>query len=116
VKRVSELLKLPPDSVGAHGRGYRREDLPMLGQLGASAGFLSVLVLALYIHSPEITRLYSRPGWLWLVCPLALYWLSRVWLLTHRGQMNEDPVVFALRDGPSRVVAIAGAALLWLAA
>ena len=116
VKRVSELLKLAPEAEGAHGRGYRREDLALLGQLGASAGYLSVLVLALYIHSPEITRLYSRPEWLWLVCPLALYWLSRVWLLTHRGQMNDDPVVFALRDRASLVVAVLGGTLLWLAA
>lgn len=116
VKRVSELLKLAPETGGAHGRGYHREDLALLGQLGAASGYLSVLVLALYIHSPEITRLYSRPEWLWLVCPLALYWLSRVWLLTHRGQMNDDPVVFALRDRASLVVAVLGAALLWLAA
>lgn len=116
VKRVSELLKLPHDTPAAHGRGYRREDLSLLEQLGAAAGYLSVLVLALYIHSDDITALYSRSEWLWLVCPLALYWISRVWLLTHRGEMNEDPVVFALRDRASMGVGVLGALVLWLAA
>src|SRR5690606_31625587 len=74
VKRVSELLKLAPDAEGAHGRGYQRDDLPLLGQLGGAGGYLSVLVLALYIQSPAITDLYTRPERLWLVCPLALYW------------------------------------------
>jgi 4-hydroxybenzoate polyprenyltransferase len=116
VKRVSELLRLTDELETAHGRGYAREDLALLRQLGAVAGYLSVLVLALYIQSPEITALYSQPEWLWLVCPLALYWISRVWLVTHRGQMNDDPVVYALRDRASLVVAVLGALLLGLAA
>lgn len=116
VKRYSELQRLGEDDAGAHGRGYERGDLALLGQLGGAAGYLSVLVLALYIHSPEITRLYGDPGWLWLACPLALYWVSRVWLVTSRGAMNDDPVVFALRDRPSHLVVLIGLLLLWLAA
>jgi len=115
VKRFSEVQKLTEGGEGVHGRGYAREDLPLLGQLGAASGYLSVLVLALYIHSPEISRLYARPGLLWLACPLALYWVSRVWLLAQRGQMDDDPVVFALRDRASHVVALLGLLLLWQA-
>ena len=114
VKRLSEVQKLGPDAE-AHGRGYQHGDASSLGQLGVSAGYIAVLVLALYIHSPEVTRLYARPEWLWVLCPVALYWVSRVWLLTHRGQMEDDPVVFALRDRVSHVVAVAAGVVLWLA-
>jgi 4-hydroxybenzoate polyprenyltransferase len=63
-----------------------------------------VLVLALYINSPESLALYARPQVLWLICPLLLYWVSRVWVIAHRGAMNDDPVVFAVRDRVSQVV------------
>ena len=64
------------------------------------------LVLALYVGSEKSTSLYNRPEALWLVCPLLLYWISRVWLVTCRGKMREDPVVFAVRDKVSYLVGI----------
>jgi len=106
VKRFAELL-------GAHeykqdstmGRGYQFEDIETLGSHGASAGYLSVLVLALYINSPDVRILYNRPEVIWLLCPLLLYWISRVWLVARRGGMHDDPVVFALNDKVSRLLA-----------
>jgi hypothetical protein len=99
----------------AHGRGYFASDLEQLGQLGTSSGYLAVLVLALYISSEEVRRLYGHPERLWLLCPVMLYWVSRVWLLAHRGEVNEDPLVFALKDKVSYVVGAAATAVLLLA-
>jgi 4-hydroxybenzoate polyprenyltransferase len=91
----------------ARGRGYLAGDAQVLGWLGVASGCLSVLVLALYITSRDVTALYSRPELLWFACPLMLYWISRVWLLAHRGELHEDPLVFALRDPSSYAVAMA---------
>lgn len=99
VKRYAELDALRRQlKLKALGRGYTVEDLPVLQSLGTAAGYLSVLVLALYINSPDIQALYHRPKAVWLLCVLMLYWVSRVWMTTHRGMMHDDPVVFALRD------------------
>lgn len=116
VKRLSEVRRLRASNQEvAHGRGYFASDLEQLGQLGTSSGYLAVLVLALYISSEEVRRLYTHPERLWLLCPVMLYWVSRVWLLAHRGEVNEDPLVFALRDKVSYAVG-AAAALVVLAA
>lgn len=99
VKRFAELEGLRRQQrLRAAGRGYRVEDLSMLQSLGSAAGYLSVLVLALYINSPEIEALYRRPKVIWLLCVLMLYWVSRVWMQASRGLMHDDPVVFALKD------------------
>jgi 4-hydroxybenzoate polyprenyltransferase len=101
-KRYSEMLV--QQGLGrtvAHGRGYSTDDMPLLQSMGLSSGYLAVLVFALYINSPEIHRLYPRPYMLWAICPLLLFWVSRVWLKTHRGEMHDDPVVFAARDATS---------------
>ena len=106
VKRYSELLANQTE--GAHqvgGRGYRCGDDAVISQLGTSAGYLSVLVLALYVNSEAVTPLYGNPEFLWLLCPLMLYWVGLIWLLAGRGEMNEDPVVFATTDRRSYVVA-----------
>jgi 4-hydroxybenzoate polyprenyltransferase len=99
VKRFAELDGLRRQQrLRAAGRGYYVEDLPMLQSLGSASGYLSVLVLALYINSPEIQALYSRPKAIWFLCLLMLYWVSRVWMQASRGLMHDDPVVFALKD------------------
>ncbi len=99
VKRYTELYDADrAGTAGGHGRGYSAGDLPLLLSLGTAAGFCSVVVMALYINSPDSQLLYAHKRALWLVCPLMLYWISRVWLLTARGQMPDDPVVFAMRD------------------
>ncbi len=116
VKRYSELEALATaGDMKIKGRGYRVTDLPMIQSLGAASGYLAVLVLALYISSDDIHMLYATPSFLWGLCVLLLYWVSRTWMLTHRGKMNQDPVVFALTDGISIVVGIFSAAIIYLA-
>ena len=107
VKRYSELHGLRKRSLqSTRGRGYRAEDLEMIGQCGIASGYISALVLALYINSDDVVRFYSHPTLLWLLCPVILYWVSRTWLLAHRDEIHEDPIVFALRDKVSHIVAI----------
>jgi 4-hydroxybenzoate polyprenyltransferase len=99
VKRTTEMMLLPQDSVDKiKGRGYRRADLPTITSLTAASGFVAVLVLALYINSPEVRSLYHHPEWLWGVGMILTYWLGRVCLLTGRGEMNQDPIIFAATD------------------
>lgn len=97
------------------GRAYLATDLPLLQALGAASGVMAVLVLALYIDSPESIQLYARAGMLWLLCPAFLFWISRIWLLASRGKVHDDPVVFALTDKVSIFVAILAACILLLA-
>ena len=115
-KRHAELLRLSEQGESAsRGLGYLAADREMVSQLGVGAGYISVLVLALYLNSPKAALLYSRPGVLWILCVLLLYWITRLWLVAHRGQLDDDPVVFAMRDRISRLVALAVALLLILA-
>ncbi len=91
------------------GRAYRPDDLSVLQPMGVASGYLSVLVLALYINSSASETLYHHPQFLWLVCPCLLYWVSRAWFVAHRGKMVDDPIVFAVRDRTSQItLAIAG--------
>ena len=97
------------------GRGYYPSDMSMVAVLGAVSGYLAVLVLALYIHDDRTVDLYARPEIIWLAVPLLLFWISRVWMLAHRGQMNEDPLLFAVRDRVSLVVGLLFALVFWSA-
>lgn len=109
VKRCCELrVMLAQNKHVVLGRGYCIDDLQLLETLGASSGVAAILVLALYINSVDVTRNYAEAYWLWLLCPLLLYWIGRMWAVAHRAQMLDDPVVFAVRDGPSRIVALVG--------
>lgn len=101
-KRFTELRQLR-DSGGssAAGRGYEVGDLRLLEMLGSASGYVSVLVLALYMNSDQMRSLYGESRLLWLVCPIVLYWITRLWLLANRGLLDEDPVVFTLRDRTS---------------
>lgn len=106
VKRYTELMKLKEKSARTIlGRGYQVEDLELLSSLGGGAGYISVLVLALYINSPEVRSLYSHPQLMWPACMIMLYWVSRVWIIAHRGNMDDDPIVFAMKDKISVVCA-----------
>ncbi|MEO8672508.1 MAG: UbiA family prenyltransferase [Tahibacter sp.] len=105
LKRYTELIALQANGSGkASGRGYAVEDLPLIQSLGGSSGYLSVLVLALYINSTASEALYRSPKVLWMLCPLLLYWISRVWVIAHRGNMHDDPVVFAVSDRVSQCI------------
>lgn len=115
-KRYSELLNQQRQGKLVNlARGYRPEDLPQLSVLGGTSGYLAVLVLALYINSEHIAQLYRHPGVIWALCPLLLYWISRLWFLTNRGQMHEDPVVFALKDRVSYAMLILTALVVFMA-
>jgi len=117
LKRYQELQRMQGTAEPrAAGRGYRTSDLDLLRSLGPSAGYLAVAVLALYIQSQAVAELYARPWLLWLAAPLAIFWITRVWLFAHRGDMDDDPVLFALRDRTSWAVAIAGGVLAAFAA
>jgi len=116
VKRYVELLSAQKDGkIHASGRGYDVGDIPLIQSLGASGGYLSVLVLALYIDSPDSRVLYHHPHYLWLLCPLLLYWISRTWAIAHRGVMHDDPVVFAVTDQLSRVLLVIAAVVILFA-
>ncbi len=113
VKRYAELWTLREQGdLSASGRGYHVDDLGLLQNLGGAAGYLAVLVLALYINSETSRALYGQPMVIWLLCPALLYWISRVWLITHRGEMHDDPIIFALTDTHSRYVLLACALIL----
>lgn len=116
LKRFAELNELIREQrVRAAGRDYDIRDLPIVQSLGAAAGYLSVVVLALYINSPEIEALYRRPPVIWTLCVLLLYWISRVWMKAQRGEMHDDPVVFALKDRMSLAVGLLAAAAVIVA-
>ena len=105
VKRYTELQSLPDEPDPLTRRGYQRTDQVTVQILGMTCMMLSVLVLALYLHSPEVVILYRHPDILWLVCPVLLYWFGRVWIVASRGNMHSDPIVFALRDRVSLMAA-----------
>jgi 4-hydroxybenzoate polyprenyltransferase len=116
VKRYAEMIKTAQSkSRKAAGRGYSTDDLVVLLALGAASGYTAVLVLALYVNSADVSRMYARPYMLWLAVPAMAYWISRVWLKTHRGEMHDDPVVFAAKDWQSLVIACALAVFATLA-
>ena len=116
VKRQTGLAADDSDrSPASGGRAYHAGDLPAMTALGAASGIAAVVVLALYIQSPEVSARYARPELLWLMAPLLLWWLGRMTLLAHRGSVDADPVVFAMRDGVSRLAGL-GILVLFIAA
>lgn len=117
VKRYAELRELQngDEFERARGRGYYPNDRNMISSLGSASGYLAVMVLALYIQDQATLQLYAHPKVIWLACPLLLYWITRIWMVTHRGWMNEDPVVFAIKDRNSWLVGVLFAAVFWLA-
>ncbi|NBT58501.1 UbiA family prenyltransferase [bacterium] len=104
-KRVSELkVHQKKEGQVIPGRGYQSIDEESLSNLGAASGYLSVLVFTFYITSPEVTDFYKEPEVLWFICPLILYWISRIWIISNRGQLHDDPIVFAIKDKVSYLV------------
>jgi 4-hydroxybenzoate polyprenyltransferase len=104
VKRQAELTDLARSGREGAGRAYQIDDLPILQGIALAAGYAAVIVLALYINSPAVVELYERPRLLWYICPLLLYWISMMVMVTHRGRMTDDPIVFAVRDPASLAV------------
>jgi 4-hydroxybenzoate polyprenyltransferase/phosphoserine phosphatase len=113
VKRCSELVaRRDAGKSNPPGRGYAINDLAMLLPLGAAAGYASVMVVMLYLSSPEITALYAHPLRMWLICPLLIYWISRALMLSNRNQMHDDPIIFAMTDRVSWLTGIVAAAII----
>ena len=116
IKRFSELKNLiQQGETSSLSRGYHTDDLPAISLFGITSGYISVLILVFYTHDLQADTLYSNPDWLWFVAVAVLYWISRMWLLAFRGQMNEDPVLFAIHDRNSYIVSLFIAFSLYLA-
>jgi 4-hydroxybenzoate polyprenyltransferase len=106
-KRFSEMFaNVPEKELLRNRRGYRASDCNLFRSVGPTSGYISALIFALYISGSEVTALYRHPQYLWLIGPILLYWITRVWLLAERGEMHSDPVVFAIRDKTSYVLGI----------
>jgi 4-hydroxybenzoate polyprenyltransferase/phosphoserine phosphatase len=104
VKRYVELaLRIDKELPDPSNRNYRLIDLPIIGALAAASGFNAVTIFALYVSSPAVTGLYRYPALLWLLCPILMYWLSRMVILAHRRIIDDDPIAFALRDRNSHL-------------
>lgn len=104
VKRYSELQAMAAlGRTGAAGRGYLASDAPLVMAMGVASGFCAVLLLALYLNSDIVTQRYTHPERLWLTLPVVLYWISRMWMQAQRGNLSDDPVVFAVKDRYSLV-------------
>src|SRR5215208_1691020 len=116
LKRYAELSQLKGGAEELISRrGYMRGDREWLGSMGGASGYISVLVLALYINSDQVMALYLRPLLLWLICPLLLLWISRMWLLAHRGRINQDPIVATVSDPVSYGIGALVATILYVA-
>jgi 4-hydroxybenzoate polyprenyltransferase len=115
VKRFSELQNVRSAGTQlSNGRGYLLNDIEQVRSFGTSSAFASAVVLSVYIGQPDVLSLYHHHLRMWLMPPLLILWLCRVWLLASRGELDEDPVVFALTD-PMSLLMGAGAAAIALA-
>ena len=116
LKRCAELDRMIRlNRVAAIGRGYQVGDDLTLKTMGVASGYIAVLVSAFYIDSSMAAVHYRTPEALWLICPFLLYWISRMWIKTARGEMHDDPLVYSTKDRVSWVV-FAGMALAWIVA
>lgn len=116
VKRYTEFLNLQNQGKSSiEGRGYGVENLQTLATVGGAASLIAVAVFAFYINAPATTQLYSSPVLLWAICPLLLYLLWRIWALARRGELDEDPVLFAITDRRSQFIAALCGLIIWLA-
>ena len=115
LKRVAEIYSSEAEGRTMRRRGYLASDLPLLIALGLSTACVSVLVIVLYASSDQVRVLYDRPHVLWLVAVPIFFWLSRVWLVTTRKRMHDDPILFALRDPVSYLIVILLGGIMLLA-
>jgi 4-hydroxybenzoate polyprenyltransferase len=116
IKRYVELAgRVDSGLSDPQNRNYKLGDLEIVAALAAASGFNAVTVLALYISSNSVHEIYRHPRFLWLICPVLMYWISRALMMAHRRHMDDDPIAFALRDKNS-LLAGATVALLLLAA
>ncbi|MEO0914261.1 MAG: UbiA family prenyltransferase, partial [Pseudomonadota bacterium] len=117
IKRQAELISdIAMGKESSSGRAYMAADLPVVMAMALAAGYVAVLVLALYISAPAVSELYTSPKYLFGITPVLLYWISRAVMITHRGRMTDDPIIFAIKDNVSRFCGVSVAAILLFAA
>jgi 4-hydroxybenzoate polyprenyltransferase len=114
MKRYADLILMKQNNYNEiAGRGYHIDDSDLVQKSGITSGFVAMLVLALYINSDRVIELYKSPILIWFTVPVLLYWLMRMWMVTNRGEMSEDPIFYAIRDRTTYVVmAIIGLIML----
>ena len=115
IKRISELKTLPLGQDEIKVREYLPNDIIILETLSLVSGYISVVVLIFHFSIEATQVLYSQYEILWLICPIILYWLTRIILITHRGEMHQDPIIYALKDKISLYIAISIAFIVLLA-
>jgi 4-hydroxybenzoate polyprenyltransferase len=117
VKRYAELeVQILQGRHKTHGRGYTTSDAPLVQTLGVTSGYAAVLVLALYLNSDAVVKLYRTPEVVWGAVPVMLFWVSWMWMQAHRGNMHDDPLVFALKDRASLFAGLVFAIVLAIGA
>jgi hypothetical protein len=116
LKRYVEVIAQPGDATaGIPGRGYQAADAQWLQAAGIASGYLSTVVLAIYVNNPDVMRLYAHPERLLLMCPALLYWTTRVWLNAHRRVMPDDPVVAVAADPITYVLLVIATVIILIA-
>ena len=117
MKRYIELLAIKTSDVRINqkARGYYVDDINMLSSLGTTSGCLAVLIMAFYVNSPDVIKLYSQQQVLWIVCPVLLFWICRTWLMASRGVVDDDPIAFVIKDKVSWACTLIVLALFWIA-
>jgi len=107
VKRCAELVNRPDGGTTVIvGRGYIKDDYYLLSSFGASSALLAVLMFCFYVNNNALTNQYQEPHILWLILPALCYWLMRMWIKTHRGEMHDDPIVYSLKDKGSLITVL----------
>ena len=116
VKRFSELQNIrAAGQVPSNGRGYLLSDTEQMRSFGTSSAYASIVVFSLYISGRDVTGLYAHPQRMWLITPIMILWISRVWLLASRGELDEDPVIFAVTDRASLLLGFLAVCVILLA-
>lgn len=110
LKRFAELRAIEMNGGTVCRRDYDTRDIHVVSMLGIASGYAAAIVVALYVKSPEVMALYRRPNWLWILCPLTVFAVSRLWLLAQRGRVHEDPLMFVVRDRGTYWITLAGLA------
>jgi len=114
-KRWVELDNLQRANRVMVGRGYEVGDITQINLFGVCSAFLSVVIFILYLQSDKVKEMYKQPELLWLLSPLLLYWISRIWILSTRGKINEDPVLFVLKDRVTYAVGLISGLIMFAA-
>lgn len=106
VKRYTEILsQKKEDKSKLSGRGYFLADAYLIQTLGVISGYASIIVLALYLNSDSVLRLYKSPQLIWLAIPVMLFWVSSIWMHANHGNMHDDPLIFAIKNPISIITA-----------